>query len=402
MQTAQKGLDMRQVVRTPFLALLLLALAIVLVVASYGTQWFGSSPSESEFDLVEEAWQVILGDYVSSDEIDLDMLSRGAIQGMIDALGDPYTAYFDAEHYEQNQHKLEGSIESSFEGIGAVITVDSEGNLVVIAPIAGAPAHREGILPGDVILQIDGETTEGMGLVEAVLKVRGELGTQVTLTVQHPGSEQLEDIVITREEITVASVLPKMLPGNVAHVEIHYFSNRTGSDLISALETLIAGGAQGIILDFRNNPGGPVTAAVTVASQFLKEGVVVYIVDADGEEEVWEVEEGGVATELPLAVLVNGGSASASELVAGALQDHDRGPIIGTPTLGKGAVNHFRKLSDGSAIYITSGRWFTPNRQEIEGQGITPDWSVEFLDEHVESGADPQLQRAIEYIESQL
>jgi len=393
---------MRKAVRTPFLAMLLLALVIALIVGNYGTQWFGSSPAESEFDLVEEAWQVILSDYVTSDEIDLDALSQGAIQGMIDALGDPYTAYLDAEQYEQNQHKLEGSTDSSFEGIGAVITIDSEGNLVVIAPIAGAPAQRGGILPGDMILQIDGETTEGMDLVEAVLKVRGEMGTQVTLTVQHLDSDELEDIVITREAITVASVLPKMLPGNVAHIEIHYFSNRTGSDLVSALEDLIASVAQGIILDLRNNPGGPVTAAVTVASQFLKKGVVVYTVDADGEEEVWEVEEGGVATELPLAVLVNGSSASASELVAGALQDHDRGPIIGTPTLGKGTVNHFRKLSDGSAIYITSGRWFTPNRQEIEGQGITPDWIVDFGEGLVESGVDPQLQRAIEYIESQL
>ena len=210
------------------------------------------------------------------------------------------------------------------------------------------------------------------------------------------------DLVITREEIKVASVLAKTLPSDIAHVEIHYFSNRTGSELVSALEDLIEGGARGIILDLRGNPGGPVSAAVTVASQFLTEGVVVYIVDADGNEEAWTVDEGGLATELPLAILVNGSSASASELVAGALQDHDRGPVIGTPTLGKGAVNHFRQLSDGSAIYITSGRWFTPDRQQIEGQGITPDEVVDFLEGHVDSGIDPQLERAIEYIESQM
>jgi carboxyl-terminal processing protease len=320
---------------------------------------------------------------------------------MIDALDDPYSAYFDAELYQRNKDRLEGTLETSFEGIGAMITVNEEGKLLVVAPIAGSPAQRAGILPGDTILKIDGNTTEGMELIEAVLKVRGEPGTQVTLTVVHEGDSEPVDLVITREEITITSVLATMLPGDIAYVQISYFSNKTGSELISTLDNVIDSGAKGIILDLRNNGGGVLTAAVTVASQFLTEGVVVYVVDAGGSEEALEVESGGVATNLPLAVLVNGGSASASEVVAGAIQDHGRGPIIGTTTFGKGAVNHFRQLEDGSAIYITSGRWFTPSRREIEGQGITPDMIVEITDGDIQSGTDPQLQRAIEHIESQ-
>jgi len=380
---------------------LLLILAIALLAMSFGTHWFNATPLGPEFALVEEAWQVITEDYVEGDEIDLHELSQGAIQGMIDALGDPYSAYLDAELYQQNQERLEGTLETSFEGIGAVITVTGEGKLLVVAPIAGSPAQRAGILPGDTILKIDGNTTEGMELVEAVLKVRGEPGTRVTLTVLHEGSSEPVDLVITREEITITSVLATMLSGDIAYVEISYFSSKTGSELISALNDVIDSGAKGIILDLRNNGGGVLTAAVTVASQFLTEGVVVYVVDAGGSEEALKVEDGGIATDLPLAVLVNGGSASASEVVAGAIQDHGRGPIIGMTTFGKGAVNHFRQLEDGSAIYITSGRWFTPNRQEIEGHGITPDITVEITEEDILSGTDPQLQQAIEYIESQ-
>jgi carboxyl-terminal processing protease len=393
---------MGHTIRTPVLLALLLVLAVALVTMSYGTDWFSTSPTESEFELVEEAWEVILDDYVEGSEIDLGNLSQGAIRGMIDALSDPYTAYFDADRYQQSQDKLGGSLETSFEGIGAVITIDREDQLVVVAPIVGTPAHEAGILPGDAILEIDGESTEGMELVEAVLKVRGEPGTEVNLSVLHPDASDPVPVTVTRQEITVESVLAKILDDGIAHIEVHYFSSRTGSELRSALDHLIAGGVRGIVLDLRDNPGGPVSSAVSVASEFLEEGVMAYIVDSEGNEEAWEVEEGGVATDLPLAVLVNGHSASASELVAGALQDHDRGPVIGTTTLGKGAVNHFHQLSDGSAIYITSGRWFTPDRQEIEGNGITPDETVEFLEEHAETGVDPQLQRAVEYLQGEI
>jgi carboxyl-terminal processing protease len=385
-------------VRKPVLLLLLMALVVALVVGSYGPSWFNTSRTQPEFEVLEEAWQVIINDYVDSDEIDLERLSQGAIEGMINALDDPYSAYFDAEQYELSQYSLQGS----FGGVGIEVTVGEEGELVVVAPIVGTPAQRAGIMPGDRILAIDGEKTEGMHFIEAVLKIRGEPGTQVTLRVLHEGEDVPQDYVITREEIDAASVLPKMLPGNIAHIEVGHFTSRTGSEMTSALEDIIADDVSGIILDLRDNPGGVLKAAVAVASQFLEEGIVVYVIDGEGNEEEWRVEEGGLATKLPLVVLVNSNSASSSEVVAGALQDHMRGIVIGTQTLGKGTVNHFRELSDGSAIYITSARWYTPNRQQIEGQGITPDEIIEITEDDLARGHDPQLERAIEYIESQL
>ncbi|MCJ7521145.1 MAG: S41 family peptidase [Dehalococcoidia bacterium] len=385
-------------VRKPVLLLLLIALVVALVVGSYGPSWFNPSRTQPEFEVVEEAWQVIINDYVDSDEIDLERLSQGAIEGMIKALDDPYSAYFDAEQYELSQYSLQGS----FGGVGIEVTVGEEGGLVVVAPIVGTPAQKAGIMPGDKILAIDGEKTEGMHFIEAVLKIRGEQGTQVTLRVLHEGEDVPQDYVITREEIDAASVLAKMLPGNIAHIEVGHFTSRTGSELTSALEDIIADDVSGIILDLRDNPGGVLKAAVAVASQFLEEGIAVYVIDGEGNEEEWRVEEGGLATKLPLVVLVNSNSASSSEVVAGALQDHMRGIVIGTQTLGKGAVNHFRELSDGSAVYITSARWYTPNRQQIEGQGITPDEIIEITEDDLARGYDPQLERAIEYIESQL
>ena len=384
-------------VRKPVLLLLLIALVVALVVGSYGPSWFNPSRTQPEFEVVEEAWQVIINDYVDSDEIDLERLSQGAIEGMIKALDDPYSAYFDAEQYELSQYSLQGS----FGGVGIEVTVGEEGGLVVVAPIVGTPAQKAGIMPGDKILAIDGEKTEGMHFIEAVLKIRGEQGTQVTLRVLHEGEDVPQDYVITREEIDAASVLAKMLPGNIAHIEVGHFTSRTGSEMTSALEDIIADDVSGIILDLRDNPGGVLKAAVAVASQFLEEGIAVYVIDGEGNEEEWRVEEGGLATKLPLVVLVNSNSASSSEVVAGALQDHMRGIVIGTQTLGKGTVNHFRELSDGSAIYITSARWYTPNRQQIEGQGITPDEIIEITEDDLARGYDPQLERAIEYIESQ-
>ena len=385
-------------VRKPVLLLLLIALVVALVVGSYGPSWFNPSRTQPEFEVVEEAWQVIINDYVDSDEIDLERLSQGAIEGMIKALDDPYSAYFDAEQYELSQYSLQGS----FGGVGIEVTVGEEGGLVVVAPIVGTPAQKAGVMPGDKILAIDGEKTEGMHFIEAVLKIRGEQGTQVTLRVLHEGEDVPQDYVITREEIDAASVLAKMLPGNIAHIEVGHFTSRTGSEMTSALEDIIADDVSGIILDLRDNPGGVLKAAVAVASQFLEEGIAVYVIDGEGNEEEWRVEEGGLATKLPLVVLVNSNSASSSEVVAGALQDHMRGIVIGTQTLGKGAVNHFRELSDGSAVYITSARWYTPNRQQIEGQGITPDEIIEITEDDLARGYDPQLERAIEYIESQL
>ncbi|MCX5995848.1 MAG: S41 family peptidase [Chloroflexi bacterium] len=404
--------------------LLLLIVAVVLLVTSLGascdfSSLSGSTPTPKQLGVVDEAWNTILNDYVDRDKVDLDALSSSAIKAMLESIHDPYAAYFDAAEYKTiKQTNLEGT----YGGIGAVVTI-ADGNLTVIAPIAGTPAERAGIKPQDKILEINGNSTQGMSLEEAVLKIQGETGTQVTLQVLHQGEEAPITLVITREEINLPSVYPEIiqgkgngnatttptpaptvtpLPNGIALITITYFSEHTGDEIVSALNNVLASGAKGIVLDLRDNPGGVLDSAVAVASQFLKDGIVLYALDSNGNKETWDVEPGGLATDLPLAVLVNGNSASASEVVAGALQDYERAPLIGNQTFGKGSINHFRQLSDGSAIYISIGRWYTPNGKQIEGQGLTPDIVVERTEQDVQQGKDPQLDKAIEYIKSKL
>ncbi len=396
--------------------LILFVLLIIVIDAALIVPILLSKPSTSaELELVNEAWQVIVNDYVDKDNLDLKVLSAGAIKGMLDALGDPYAGYFSAEEYRDIK---QFSIEGSYGGIGAVVSID-EGQLIVVAPIEGTPAKKAGIRPRDRILEIDGEPTAGMSLEQAVRRIQGEPGTQVTLKVLHAGEEEPVIYVITREKINVDSVYEEILPDtpapsptpaptvspvldNIAHIRITYFSRRTGDEIISALKDVMAAGAVGVILDLRDNPGGTLDAAVSVASQFLKEGIVLSTVDGNGEKQSLSVEKGGLATDMPLAILVNEVSASASEVVAGALQDYGRGVLIGTQTFGKGSLNHFRELSDGSAIYITIGRWYTPNGRRIEGHGLTPDIVINRTEDDIAQGKDPQLERAVEYIKSQL
>ncbi|MFC2059359.1 S41 family peptidase, partial [Chloroflexota bacterium] len=290
--------------------------------------------------------------------------------------------------------------EGAYSGIGALVTLRDD-QFMVVSPIPGAPAESAGIMSGDIILEIDGESTIDMDYIYALLKVRGEAGTQVTLHVLHQDEETPVDIVITREEIKTPSVYSEVLSDNIALLSITHFSYETASELASELKGILADGATGIILDLRSNPGGTLDGAVSVASQFIEEGLVLYSINSNGEQDSWEVKSGGIALDIPLVVLVNEGSASSSEVVAGALQDHDRARLVGTRTLGKGSVNHIRELSDGSAIYITIARWYTPNGRLIEGLGLPPDYVVEITEEDIENGDDPQLERAIEYLGSQ-
>ena len=396
--------------------LILFVLLILVVDAALIVPIMLSQPSKTAgLELVEEAWQVVINDYVDKDKLDLKELSDGAIKGMLDALGDPYAGYFSAEEYKIIK---QFNIEGSYGGIGAVVTIDN-GQILVVAPIEGTPAKEAGIKPRDRILEINGESTEGMILEQAALKIQGEPGTQVTLKIVHKGEEEPVTLVITREKINVDSVykevlqdtpMPTTIPSptispisdNIAQIRVTYFSKRTGDEITSALKDVIAGGAVGIILDLRDNPGGTLNAAVTVASQFLAEGIVISAVDGNGEKQSLSVEKGGLALDIPLVVLVNSNSASASEVVAGALQDYERGVIIGTQTFGKGSLNHFRELSDGSAIYISIGRWFTPDGRQIEGQGLTPDIIIDRTEDDIAQGKDPQLDKAVEYLKSQL
>lgn len=377
-------------------------LVVVLIILSFGAGFAysqlltGAAPElPAEFNALGEAWELLLEDYVNNDALDPEELSRGAIEGMLEALGDPYTSYL--ESYQVAWSDLEGS----FEGIGAIVSME-DGELTVVSPIAGGPAERQGVRSGDKILEVDGEPTSEMNLMEAVLKVRGDKGTTVTLLILHQGETTPVAIEIVREEIKLDSVYLDMLADDIAHIRITHFAARTPVELTSALNSALQSDAWGIILDLRGNPGGLLDVVVDVADEFLDGGIILY--EADGEGDIIEdfpASSGGLATDLPLIVLVDGGSASGSEVLAGALRDHERATLIGTITYGKGSVNILHELSDGSALYVTTARWLTPDLHLIEGVGLTPDIEVEITAEDIASGRDPQLERAIEYLQAQ-
>jgi len=273
----------------------------------------------------------------------------------------------------------------------------------VVSPIADGPAEQQGVRTGDKILEVDGEPTSGMSLMEAVSRIRGTKGTTVVLLILHPGDTTPVVIEIVREEIELDSVYLDMLPDDIANIQITYFSERTPDELDAALKQTLQSGSRGIILDLRGNPGGLLNSVVDVASEFL-DGAIVYY-EADGAGYIINqrlASSGGLATDVPLAVLVDRGSASGSEVLAGALQDHERALLIGTKTYGKGSVNILQGLSDGSALYVTTAYWLTPNQYLIQGIGITPDFEVEITAEDIASGRDPQLEFAIDYIKAQL
>jgi carboxyl-terminal processing protease len=354
---------------------------------------FSSNPDGQlppEFDILSEAWQQLSHDYIDKDKLDPKTLSEGAVRGMMESL-DPYSSYADPE-----THKLwlTSNLEGKFEGIGASISMKDK-QLTVVSPIDGSPAEKAGIRAGDKILEIDGQPTSELSLIEATFKIRGPKGTSVKLLVLHEGDNEPVEIQIVRDEITLDSVFWEM-HGDIAYIRITQFLKSTGGDLEKALKDAIGEGAKGIVLDLRNNPGGLLNAADDVASQFLAMGVVAKVVDGEGREEsVVMVEKGGIATHLPLIVLVNGGSASASEIVAGALQDYGRAKLAGSQTFGKGSVQVVRELSDGSALHITVARWLTPHDRPIDGVGLTPDFVLELEGEEL-------VDWAVDYLQSQI
>jgi len=370
----------------------LVVLTLVAVIAlAFGIGYnMGRSPAGGGegVGIVEEAWDIIFRDYVDRDELDSGELSKGAIEGMIEALDDPYSSYIDAETYEIGMSGLEGEIE----GIGAQVGMREE-KLTIISPIPDSPAAQAGLRADDVILEIDSESTVDMGLVEAVLKIRGPKGTTVRLLIQHKDEAEAVEIEIVRATIELPSVVPEMM-GDIAHLKITHFSKRTATELQDALQDIEQAGAKGIILDLRGNPGGILETVIEVASYFLKDGVVLKVMDNRGGETSLEVKSQEIVTELPMVVLVNGFSASGSEVLAGALQDHGRATVAGNATFGKGSVNVPRELQDGSGLYITTARWLTPNGRRIEGEGIEPDIVLELE-------GDEAIDWAIEYLESQ-
>ncbi len=371
---------------------LIIGLTLLVIVAlAFGAGFFfgfsNAARSGEGLNVVEQVWNIIISEYVDKDKLDSANLSRGAIQGMIEELDDPYTSYLEAEQYELGLSGLEGE----FDGIGAYVTIEDK-QLVIIAPIVGSPAEKAGIRAGDTIMEIDGEPVKDMSLAEAIIKIRGPKGTAVVLLVLHEGDTKPAEIEIIRATVEVPSVLFEMR-GNIAYITITQFSERTDSELSPVLQELKEQNAAGIILDLRGNPGGLLPIVVKVASHFIDKGVIVQVTSNQGETMKLEVVNSSVTTDLPMVVLVDAYSASGSEVLSGALQDDGRAIVAGNTTYGKGSVNMLRKLQDGSGLYITTGRWLTPGGRLIEGQGIEPDITLELTGEDA-------VQWAIDYLTS--
>jgi carboxyl-terminal processing protease len=343
----------------------------------------------SQFSEISQAYQILQQYYVDRQGLDATKLLQGALKGMVAAVGDNYTVYFPPQIYESTQIEYTGV----YQGIGAYIG-KKDNQIVIIAPIPGSPAAAAGIKSGDVILKIDGQPTDQMSSDEASLKIRGPAGTKVALTIGRKDVKDPIELSITRSEITVASVTSEM-HDQIAYIRITQFILPTTNDFKQALQDSIDKGAKGIILDLRDNPGGILDQAVDVASQFLLRGIVVKVVDKDGKESVFKVRPGGLALNMPLIVLVNGGSASASEIVAGALQDNGRAKLAGSQTFGKASVQNIIRLDDGGAIKVTVAHYYTPDGKLISGTGLTPDYPSDLKDDELVKWAEDYLNKII-------
>jgi carboxyl-terminal processing protease len=336
-----------------------------------------------------DAWQIIHNDYVDQ-PVDNTKLLEGAITGMVQSLGDSHSQYMNPQVYKDATNELNGS----FEGIGAY--VDTSGTwLTITKPIAGSPAEKAGLKAGDQIIAVNGVDMTGIKPEDVRLKVIGPAGTTVHLTVHRPGQSASLPFDIVRAKINVPSVSGKMLDNGIAYVQISDFGETTTDELKTQLTTLMAQNPKGLVLDLRDNPGGYLQTAVEVVSQFVDHGPVVYEQTSDGKKKEYDAISGGLATKIPMVVLINSNSASASEITAGALQDDGRAKLVGVVSYGKGSVQIRVQLSNNEgAVAITIAHWLTPKGTLIDKKGLTPDVYVPMTAADINAGRDPQLDAA--------
>ncbi len=349
---------------------------------------------EAEFAPFWEAWNIVHQQYFIQPLDDVSLVD-GAIRGMVEALPDDHSGYMDPVEANEANTQMSGE----YDGIGAWVDTEAE-LLTIIRPMPGSPAEEAGLLPGDQIIAIDGEDVIGTEPSLVRLKVLGPAETTVVLTILRPGVDEPFDVPVTRAHIVVPSVEGKMLDNEIAYVSVSIFGESTGNELHTILGDLLAQNPKGILLDLRNNTGGYTNTAIQVASEFIGEGVIWYEEYGDGSRYEHTTISGGLATtgDIPLVVLVNEWTASASEMVAGAVQDYGRGTLVGVLTYGKGSVQNWVPLSNGGMVRVTIAQWLTPNGRTIHEIGLTPDLVVEMTLEDYEAGLDPQLDAAVQLL----
>ncbi len=360
---------------------------------------------QPSFPVFWEAWKYVHQDFYKPD-IDDNGLVHGAVDGMVESLGDPHTLFIEPKTAAIEQSRLQGS----FEGIGATIEM-REGRLTIVAPIKGSPAEKAGLKTDDIILQVDDKIIQNMDITSAVSLIRGPKGTTVTLRIQRAKQSPFT-VSIVRDVIRTPSVESQMIKDTtIAYIRLNQFSVTAPEEMQAELKTLLAEKPTGLIFDLRQNPGGLLSGAIDVASQFLKGGQTVVIIkdkngnqvpcsDASGRPSDCKTRSGGVATDIPMVVLIDKGSASSSEIVAAALKDYKRATLIGVTTFGKGSVQLDHTLSDGSELNVTVAHFFSPKNNDINDVGISPDIEVKITDDDAAARRDAQLQRATEFLKN--
>jgi carboxyl-terminal processing protease len=349
--------------------------------------------AEASFDYFWQAFRLIREQYI--EDVPIETLVEGATKGMLEALNDQFTGYMSPDLFQMLNEELEGEIQ----GIGVVIRSDEDtGHIVVVSVMNGTPAQEAGILPGDIFAIVNGEDALSMSQMELAAKVRGVEGTTVQITMRR--GDELVDFVIQRARIVIPNVEYKVLEGNVAYVRLNQFTVNARAELDAAINDMQIEERGGLIIDFRDNPGGLLSSAVDVASLLLDGGVVTYEEFGSGREQVFNATGRSLNLNIPVVLLVNEGSASGSELVAGAWQDRAAATIIGEPTFGKGTVQTWHELTNGGGLRLTIARWLTPNRRSIHRDGITPDIVIDWTPSSSQSEDDPQLTAALSYIQS--
>ncbi|MBN1494957.1 S41 family peptidase [Candidatus Peregrinibacteria bacterium] len=356
------------------------------------------NPRAKDLSLYWDVWEELETRYVNgSDVLDTQKFIYGSIKGLTASLGDPYTVFMTPEETKE----FEENLNSQLQGIGTELTVE-DGLLIVLSPLKDSPAEKAGLKPGDIIFEIDGNPTTEMTLFEAIMNIRGEKGTQVTLTIIRKELAEPLYVTITRDDINIESVTFERLEGNIAYISINQFSDDTAEEFEKAVNDILLSTPKGIILDLRYNGGGYLDIAVDIVSEFIegKKSAVEIKTRIEKDNEVFTTSGNARIQKIPLIVLVNYGSASASEIVAGAIQDLKRGLVMGEQTYGKGSVQEVEFLRDGSSLRLTIAKWLTPSGRDIDEVGITPDRIIEQKEEDYENGIDTQLEEARSYLEN--